>query len=396
VTEVAVPKVNSNDASYVLLDWLCPTGARVAVGEPIAVLETSKAAHELVAEQAGILHHAMAAGAECDVGDAIGYLFTSEEERNAHLGADPGPVASAAPEPLVTDAARELARLSEITAEQLRQLGRPVIRRSDVEALLSQDRPPAEVPAPRDTAAAAAPTTTTTTTTTGRLYQATRGQRAVAEVVSQSHQAIPAAFTAVRVRTSAVSQLRHEPQWGMGGPPGLLELLIKAVAGTRESFPLFFAVRDEQDDSVYLPDAAHVGVTIDVGAGLYVPVIRNAADRRVGEIGEQLTDFRHRARIGEFQDDQLRGANIVVTVHDYTDVEFAVPLIYPGQTCALSIAGPGTELHSSPSGEISAIRFFRLGVAYDHRMVNGRDAVLFAKEIKAALERPERLQALSS
>jgi 2-oxoglutarate dehydrogenase E2 component (dihydrolipoamide succinyltransferase) len=374
MTPVVVPKVNSNDVVYTLVEWLTPDGRQVAEGEPLAVVETSKAACELVAERSGILHRAVPVGAECQVGDIIGYLFDSAEERLRFAAAQPHAGHSAVDghaEVLVTDAAEALARRYGISHGALRQLGQAVVRRADVERLLVDTAEPRS----------------------STVYVASRTQRAVAEVVWRSHTTVPAAFTVTTIYSGALSHVKHAYGAADGVPVGSVEVLVKVIAAMCERFPLFFAVRDEAGE-VRLPATANVGVTVDVGNGLYVPVIRKPAGLTLREVGDVLSGFQRAAREGTFRDDELRDANIMLAVHDYTGVDFAMPLIMPGQACALAVGGRRSELYLDPSGAVATRSYFHTCVAYDHRLINGRDAALFARELKLTVETPERLQSV--
>src|SRR5690242_5715317 len=87
MTPVVVPRLSANDDVYTLVEWLLPDGREVTRGQPIATVETSKAASELVAECSGVLHRGVAVGAECRVGDVLGHLFESAEDRERFVAA---------------------------------------------------------------------------------------------------------------------------------------------------------------------------------------------------------------------------------------------------------------------------------------------------------------------
>jgi 2-oxoglutarate dehydrogenase E2 component (dihydrolipoamide succinyltransferase) len=372
VVEIEVPKFNSNDVSYILTDWLFKNGQWVPPGAAVAVVETSKAAQELVGDQGGLLHQVMALKSECRCGDIIGYMFASEEERQRFLAESPvRPAASSAAdsEPVMTAPARRLAEQLGITNEALRQTGKRVIREADVERLVAGS----------DTGLGI------------RRQPLNRNQQAVAGVVSESHRTIPAAFTAVKIEIDTAQAFAARLAADSGKSIGLPELLVKAMADLQSRFPLFTAARID-NETVALPDGAHIGVTIDVGKGLFVPVVRHAERLSVSAIADALMQFRADAIRSAFRAEDLAGANIVLALNNQAGIVLAVPLIFPGHACAVSLAAPQDKVVlDERDGRVAVRSVVTLGLAYDHRIINGRDAALFLQAIGSALASPEQL-----
>ncbi|WP_431906810.1 2-oxo acid dehydrogenase subunit E2 [Nonomuraea jabiensis] len=201
-------------------------------------------------------------------------------------------------------------------------------------------------------------------------------QRAVGRTVSLSHQTIPAAYTAIKVDVGKATAAARDLTKRLRKLVGLPDLLIAAVARLHHDFPLCFATLLDEGTAA-VPDAPNVGVTIDLGTGLYVPVIRDAHNKGIEEIAGELAGFRRLAQRGGFRQEHFDGGNIVVTLHHDRDIVMAVPIVFPGQACALALTSPQRE------GERTVAV---IGLAYDHRLVNGRDAVLFLQALKEALE----------
>lgn len=109
------------------------------------------------------------------------------------------------------------------------------------------------------------------------------------------------------------------------------------------------------------------------------------------EIAETLMDFRSRAGGEGFRAGELAGGTIVVSLHTDPDVVLAGPIVFPGQTCVVAIGGTQDELALDTDGRVVTRRFVNLSAVYDHRVVNGREAVAFLQAVKAALESPEHL-----
>ena len=365
MAEQRVPKLNNNDTEYLLTEWLVADGEPVRAGDPLLVVETSKAAEELEAAASGVLRQLAKAGDRCLPGEPVAEILDGSEPARpaepptaAKTGAKTAAKA-AAPEaggPLVTRAAQELADGYGITAGQLAALGLAVVRSPDIEALHASRA--ADSPAE---AAAELPGVPL-----GRV------QRGVARAVELSHRTIPAAYTVVRMDLGpALAHARAQTR-AVRRPVGLAELFVQQVAALHGQFPLFFAAIE--GDRALVAEAPQIGVTVDLGEGLFVPCVRDAATRTIGEIATTLMRFRLAATGGGFRESDLGGANFVVTLHTDADVVLAVPLVFPGTVCALAVTSP---TDGSPAN---------IGLAYDHRLINGRDAVLFLHALKNSVE----------
>jgi len=140
----------------------------------------------------------------------------------------------------------------------------------------------------------------------------------------------------------------------------------------------------------FLPAAdPGVGVTMDFGKGLSIPVVRCAASRPFKDIVKEILGFREKALRDEFRAEELAGGHISISINMNQDVVCVVPIVLPGQTCMLSIASIQTELTADKKSNLSTRRFTTLGVTYDHRVINGFEAVQFAQTIKAQMEKAD-------
>jgi 2-oxoglutarate dehydrogenase E2 component (dihydrolipoamide succinyltransferase) len=393
VSDITIPKLNTIDTSYTLVEWLFAEGAEVPPDSAVAVVETSKTAAEMVCAEGGILHRVAEPPAECEAGSVIGHLFVSDAERLAALKTDPvrascavdGPAGcrsalSAQPEVpgefIITKAARDLIGRHGITADDLRGLGKKVIKSADVQVLLVSCRSGPEAPE------VAAP------------YRPARSQRAVAATVSLSHRTIPAAYCVVKVEADAALAFLRELSQRSEYPVGIPELLVKCIAVLHAEFGLFFAsLRD--DGAVVLSDTPRVGVTVDVGTGLSVPVVTDAPDLSLPDIGRVLAGFRVRALRRRLSETDLVGANIALALNDDEGIVAAQPLILPPLVCMLNLCSVQQELRMRDAGEVGVGHYFHLGLAYDHRLINGREAALFLRAIKAIMEDPDRMERLA-
>ncbi|WP_213452019.1 2-oxo acid dehydrogenase subunit E2 [Rhizomonospora bruguierae] len=383
--EIRVPQLTSNDATCILVEWLVAPGARVSTGDAVVTVETAKAAEELTCAGDGVLHPLFEAGAECAVGELIGVVVADEAQRQRYIesgrmptvetaAADPA-TAPGQPGQVVTEPARR--RMAELGVDPaaVSALDRKVIRVADIESL-AQARP-----APG--AAVASPAGGSD------LVALSPVQRAVAAVVAESHRTVPAAFVAVKVRVDAALAHARELTRQHRCLIGLTELVVKALGELRPRFPLCFA-GPVDDGTVRVTDQVNVGITIDVGNGLHVPVIPDVAARPLPAVAKDLMRLRARALSGGFRAGELTGATIVLALHTEDDVSVAVPVVLPGTVCAVSLAGRQYEVDLDGSAVVRRT-VVQLGLAYDHRVVNGREAVALLVAVRELVEHPERI-----
>jgi 2-oxoglutarate dehydrogenase E2 component (dihydrolipoamide succinyltransferase) len=369
VTDIQVPKLNNNDAVYILTEWLIKDEQPIEADDAIATLETSKAVQDLICAESGVLQHVVPAGAECAPGDVVGRVVAPGTPRVLEVKQPSSPAHDSGP--VVTVPAQALIDELGIDLDRVRSLGLKTVRRADVERLAAQ----------ADLAPQAGQ---------GRIATLAPVQQAVARTVQQSHRTIPAAYTAMKVDVGAADEAAQRLSEQFRKMIGLPELLVAAVGTLHGRFPMFFA-SPLGDDTVRLSDDPHIGVTIDVGNGLYVPVVRNVSRLSFKEVVSVMTGFRQTALQGTFQEQDLTGGNIAITLHHDPDVVVAIPLIFPGHTCSLALGGSRQEVTLDSDGGLSTNMAANIGLAYDHRYINGRDATLFLRSLKEAMESPEHL-----
>lgn len=318
---VTIPKFNSNDTEYVLLDWLAQDGERVRAGDVIAEIETSKAVQELAAPASGMIMHEHAPGAECRPGDAIARLVLEEGVTT------PPPV------------------IDLVDVKQTRKLS--------------------------------------------------RNQLLVSEVVSASHREIPDAFLVVQAGIDPVLKLRQAASQVPGQAIGMMEALVIAVASLEREHPTCFGgLLDGRTARV--PDGAHIGVTLDAGNGLFIPVVRYAERLGTEEISDLLASFKLQAVRGTFTEEDLADPNIVISWNYDIHVAMVKPIIPPGLACVISVGGPRREVFLSESGQPLEKTVVNLGLTHDHRVVNGREAAAFLQGVAAILGDEKRLGKLLS
>lgn len=365
MADFTIPKLNTNDSEYVIAGWLAEDGAEVEPGDPVVMVETSKTIEEVVCEYGGVLRRLLPTGATCTPGQVIG-----------RIGA-PGPEPVAAePEvaedgPTITAPARELMDAHGVTEDRVRALGIALVRRADIEALIST--------APISTAAIS----TELLDTGPPARTLTPVQRGMSATVTRSWQTIPAAYTAVTVEVGPALDRAKRLTRELRTLVGLPELLIQAIGRAHGEFPEMFAELDGQE---IRPRDPHVGITIDLGSGLYTPVVRDAGSLTLKEISATAMRLRMTAMRGAFTTDDLSGSTILLALNTDTAAVIAVPIVFPGHACAVSLCAPRPELALADDETVVQRTVATLGLAYDHRLVTGRDALRFLTALRDALE----------
>jgi 2-oxoglutarate dehydrogenase E2 component (dihydrolipoamide succinyltransferase) len=371
--EIRVPRFNANDTEYTLIEWTVEDGTRVTAGSVVAVLETSKAATDLLATADGVVRHGVPAPAPCRPGAIIGTLVTATEP----VPADPSPEPPAnspdlAPDEdvLLTRPARDLVDTHRVDADRLRRLGKRVVTRADVEQLVAQGDTTDGADTPAGEHAA---------------LVLSAAQRTVARAVAESHAHIPTAYSVVRVYVDRLRQRITAEAESSGGFVGMPEFVVKAIAGQRAVHPAVFASVDD-DLSVSVRSGAHIAVTFDIGSGLFLPVVPDAERLSTMDVAALLFRYRAAAMRGRLVAADPTASNITLAIHSAAGIVHARPMVFPGHACALSLCSAQSELYLTADGRVAPREYVDLGMSYDHRLVNGQAAATFLRSLKGELE----------
>jgi 2-oxoglutarate dehydrogenase E2 component (dihydrolipoamide succinyltransferase) len=202
-----------------------------------------------------------------------------------------------------------------------------------------------------------------------------RNQVAVADAVTRSYLTTPTAFIVVKVDIGGASAYARAAIRRLRTLVGLPEIAVKVLASLYPAFPAFFA-----------GPAASVAVTIDVGTGLYLPVVPEADQIGMQDISRMLLNYRRSARHGTFRSAQLSGGTIALTLSTDGPL-YSRPISFPGYVCAVSLGSMEQELYRDPhTGRISPRSVILIGLSYDRREVPTSSATCFVSALKSALE----------
>ncbi len=406
--ELKVPAVGESITTVEIGEWLVAEGAHVEKNESLVSIETDKITVELPAPAAGTVTQVLKRkGESAEVGEVIGYM----EEGAAGVAAAPAeaaaPAAEAkqpeaagqAPAHVMPAAARLLAEHG-LSAEQVPASG-PGGRllKEDVQAHVgSGARPPAATPAAQPTAPAAPSRSLPAAPLSqdgDRQEEAvsmTPMRRRIAERLVEAQQTAALLTTFNEVDMTAVMALRKEYQDAFtkkhGVRLGFMSFFVKASVEALKAIPQVNA--EIRGDQILYKNYYDIGVAVSGEKGLAVPVIRNAERMSFAEIEKAIEDFGKRAKESKLKLEELQGGTFTISNGGIFGSLLSTPIVNPPQSGILGMHSI-QERPVARDGQVVIRPMMYLALTYDHRIVDGREAVTFLKRIKDVLESPARI-----
>lgn len=403
--QVKVPELSESVSEATLLEWKRKPGDIVAADEILIEIETDKVVLEVPSPAAGQLAEIRAQNGQTVVSGEVIAVIDTDASVSASASTDssrassPAPVKETVAEPRVMPSAAAVLAAAGIDAKTVIGTG-PGNRITKVDALAAAEPPvqpqaaepaPRAVPAPRS-AAAPAPAEPIAPDPYGRKEDRvpmTRLRRRVAERLVQSLAGSAQLTTFNEVDMSAVIALRarykEKFERRHGIKLGFMSFFVKAAVYALEKFPVLNASIDGTD--IIYHSYFDIGVAVGTERGLVVPVVRNADQKTFAEIELEISDFAKRAQAGKLSIEELSGGTFTVSNGGVFGSMLSTPIINPPQSAILGIHA--TKEHPVVvNGEIVIRPMNYLALSYDHRLIDGREAVLGLGAMKAALEDP--------
>ncbi|MGC8476626.1 MAG: 2-oxoglutarate dehydrogenase complex dihydrolipoyllysine-residue succinyltransferase [Acetobacteraceae bacterium] len=400
-TEITVPSLGESVTTATVARWLKAAGEAVAADEPLVELETDKVTVEVNAPAAGTLAAIRAEqGAEVAVGAVLGVLEAGAPARPAGVApppAPPGPVSrpaapasTPAPAPAVAPAPLPAAaKLIEEHALSAAALGAGSgkdgrLTKGDVLNFLARPAPAAPAPAPKPPRAPDA---------REERVRMTRLRRTIAARLKEAQNTAAMLTTFNEVDMSAVLALRAEYRDAFekkhgGVRLGFMGFFVRACVRALQEFPAVNAEIDGED--LVYKHYVHMGIAVGGAAGLVVPVIRDADAMSLAEIERSIADFGKRAREGTLKLDELAGGTFSITNGGVYGSLMSTPILNPPQSGILGMHKT-MERPVAVGGKIEIRPMMYLALSYDHRVVDGREAVSFLVRVKEQIEDPRRM-----
>lgn len=406
--EVTVPQLPESVSEATLMSWHKKAGEYVNRDENLIDLETDKVVLELPAPQAGVLVEIVQNdGATVTSGQLIARIDTA-----AQAGATAAPVAATAAQPAATTtaaaadtsaqaghnqvmampAAKKLAAETGVELASLQGSGRDGrVLKEDVVAAANKPAAAPKAAAP----AIAAPAVNVATLLGDRPEQRvpmSRLRQRVAERLVQSQQTNAILTTFNEVNMKPVMDLRNkykdkfEKEHGI--KLGFMGFFVKAAVAALKKYPVLNASVDGTD--IIYHGYFDVGVAVGSPRGLVVPVIRNADLLSLADIERQIADFGKRAQEGKLTVEELTGGTYTISNGGTFGSMMSTPIINPPQSAILGMHAT-KERAMVENGQVVVRPMMYLAQSYDHRIIDGREAVLSLVAIKEAIEDPARL-----
>ncbi len=391
IIEVKVPQLSESVSEATLLTWHKQVGEAVAEGENLIDIETDKVVLELPAVKSGVLTKIIK-------GD--GEKVTSNEliaQIDSNAKATATPASSAAPHAEATSAVppsvRKLAREKEVDAANLHGSGRNGrITKEDVLNAMQQVKSASSMGDGRGEGGQTLPAIAPSGNRPEQRVAMTRIRQRIAERLLQSQQNAAILTTFNEVNMQAVIDLRShykdafEQQHGV--KLGYSSFFVKAVVLALQKFPVVNASVDGTD--VIYHGYFDIGIAIGSERGLVVPIIRDADKLSFADIEKQIADFSVRAKVGKLTMEELTGGTFSISNGGVFGSMLSTPIINPPQSAILGIHAT-KDRPVAENGQVVIRPMNYLAVSYDHRIIDGREAVQFLSAIKEALEYPGRV-----
>jgi 2-oxoglutarate dehydrogenase E2 component (dihydrolipoamide succinyltransferase) len=391
LVEVKVPVLAESVPDATLLEWYRKAGERVERGENLIDLETDKVTLEVAAPDSGVLVEVRR-----NTGDVVQSQDVLAVIDTAASAAAPTPAAEAAqaPAPAAADAAkmgpaaRKLVAEAGLDTADIRGSGKDGrITKGDVLAATAAPKaaaPAAPVPAPVEAAPAGTrgeervPMTRLRKRTAERLLQA----QAQAALLTTFNEVNMQPVMDLRARYKDDFEKRH------GVRLGFMSFFVKAAVEALKKFPVVNAYVDG-DDIVY-HDYFDIGVAVGSERGLVVPILRNVESMGFGEIELKVRDFGDRARDGKLGIEELTGGTFTISNGGIFGSLVSTPIINPPQSAILGMHKI-QERPVAEKGQVVIRPMMYLALSYDHRIIDGREAVQCLDTIRQLLEDPSRM-----
>jgi len=390
--EVKVPQLSESVAEASLLSWNRQIGEAVTEGESLIDIETDKVVLELPAVKSGVLTDIIKQnGDKVSSGEVIAILDTeakpstvspaqlavAEQALKASVKAQ-----EVKAQPAVMPAAKKIAAEKNIDTSAISGSGRGgrVTKEDVLNAPETPAAPVAKIPQPQ---------------AGGRIEQRvpmTRIRQRIAERLLQSQQQAAILTTFNEVNMQPVIELRNRYKDAFekkhGVKLGFTSFFVKAVLLALQKFPIVNASVDGTD--IVYHGYYDIGVAIGSERGLVVPIIRDADKLSIADIEKQIADFAARAKDGKLTMEELTGGTFSITNGGVFGSMLSTPIINPPQSAILGIHAT-KDRPVAENGQVVIRPMNYLAVSYDHRIIDGREAVQFLVTIKEALEYPGRI-----
>ena len=406
--ELRVPQLGESITEAVVGKWNKNVGDSVAADEPVVVLETDKVTVDVAAPSAGALSNiAFPSGAKVRIGDLLGTIDTTKAGAVTAKPAAAAPLAAPLPAPVApaTNGTAQAAKTDDSKMPSPTPVARNVAAGMGVDTSKIQGSgaggrvmkddvmragSPAQAPAAQPAASAAA--RSTTAGAREERVRMTPLRKRVAERLLQAQSTAAILTTFNEVDMGAVMALRKQYgekfQTKHGVKLGFMGFFVKAVLEALKTFPAVNASVDGED--VVFHHYYDIGVAVSGSRGLVVPVVRDADTLSMADLEKNIAELGTKAKNDKLTLNDLQGGTFTISNGGIFGSMLSTPILNPPQTGILGMHNI-VDRAVVRDGQIVVRPMMFLALSYDHRLIDGREAVQFLVRVKDCIEAPERM-----
>jgi 2-oxoglutarate dehydrogenase E2 component (dihydrolipoamide succinyltransferase) len=380
--EIKVPSLPESVTDATVAKWYKKVGDRINRDENLVDLETDKVMLEVPAPKAGIIEKILVTEGELVKTDALlAIIVEAGAESTAEIKSEPKSEPKAEPHsPDLSPSVRRMAAEQSVNVSELSGAGSGKggrLTKSDLEAHLSQQKPPVSL---------------ATGDRQEKRVPMSRLRARIAERLVQVQHEAALLTTFNEVNMKPVMDLRNKYKDAFekahGARLGFMSFFTKAACEALKRFPAVNASLDGND--LIYHDYCDVGIAIGSDRGLVVPILRNAERLSMADIEKTIREFAEKANSGKLAMEDMMGGTFTITNGGTYGSMLSTPIINPPQTAILGMHNI-VERPVAENGQVVIRPVMYLALSYDHRVIDGREAVLFLRTIKEAMEDPARL-----
>jgi 2-oxoglutarate dehydrogenase E2 component (dihydrolipoamide succinyltransferase) len=393
MTDIVVPTLGESVSEATVAKWLKKAGDSVRKDETLVELETDKVSVEVSAPEAGVLSEILAGeGATVTIGALLGRMGGAVVQPTAATpaAAPPKPAPSPGAAPQAPPSVQRIAAEAGMNVSGVSGSGRDGrLTKADALSIVSKQPSPLPAPMPAATATAIAPRalgereervrmTRLRQTIARRLKEAQN----TAAMLTTFNEADMSAIMAARAKYKNDFELKH------GVKLGFMSFFVKACIAALKEIPNVNAEIDG-DDIIY-KNFYDIGIAVGTDRGLVVPVVRDADQKNMAEIEKEIGELGLKARDGHLKLEDLQGATFTISNGGVYGSLMSTPILNAPQSGILGMH----KIQERPvviDKQIVVRPMMYLALSYDHRIVDGKEAVTFLVRVKEGLEDPERM-----
>jgi len=394
-TQIKVPTLGESVSEATVAKWFKAVGEAVKADEPLVELETDKVTVEVPAPAAGFLSEILvAAGATVEVGAVLGLIAAGAGAAATPVAAVAAPAAAVQPEAApAMPSARKLAADAGLDTATLAGSGKGgrVTKGDVLEAIQAPapQSPPLKPAAP----APAAPSGPRPKAALEERVRMTRLRKRIAERLKEAQHTAAMLTTFNEVDMTALMDLRtqykdtFEKKHGI--KLGFMSFFVKAAITGLKEWPAVNAEVDGED--LVYKNYYDIGVAVGTPQGLVVPVLRNADQLGFADVEKTINELGRKARDGKLSMEDLTGGTFTISNGGVYGSLMSTPILNPPQSAILGMHKIQQRAMVMPDGAIKARPMMYLALSYDHRIIDGREAVSFLVRVKECIEDPTRI-----